>query len=118
MKKIYYLSTCDTCKRILNQLSPLDGFELIDIKFQNIDEETLSYVAQKTGSYEALFSKRALKYKGLGLDKIQLSEAEYKNWLLKEYTFLKRPFILVDDKVFVGNAAKTVEAAKFLIHSN
>lgn len=118
MKKIYYLSTCDTCKRILNQLSPLNDFDLVDIKFQNIDEETLDLVAQKMGSFEALFSKRAMKYKSLGLDKTQLSEEDYKNWMLKEYTFLKRPFIIVNDQVFVGNAAKTVEAAKLLIHSN
>jgi arsenate reductase len=96
----------------------LNDFDLVDIKIQNIDEKSLDFVAQKMGSYEALFSKRAMKYKSLGLDKIQLSEEDYKNWMLKEYTFLKRPFIIVNDQVFVGNSAKTVEAAKSMIHHN
>jgi arsenate reductase-like glutaredoxin family protein len=32
--------------------------------------------------------------------------------MLQEYTFLKRPFIILDGQVFVGNSKKTVEAAK------
>ncbi len=32
MKKIYYLSTCDTCKRILNEIEAPAEFELQDIK--------------------------------------------------------------------------------------
>jgi len=32
--------------------------------------------------------------------------------MLDEYTFLKRPFILIDGVAFIGNAKKTIEAAK------
>jgi hypothetical protein len=35
---------------------------------------------------------------------------------LEHYTFLKRPVVLVDDTIFVGNAKKTVEAAKAALH--
>lgn len=85
---------------------------MIDIKQDNIDAKTLDWVKEKIGSYEALFSKKALKYRSLGLDKMQLTEADYRRHMLEEYTFLKRPFIILEDKVFVGNTKKTVEEAK------
>ena len=43
MKKIYYLSTCDTNKRILKELN-LENVELQNIKEENIDEKTLDFL--------------------------------------------------------------------------
>lgn len=111
MKRIYHLKSCSTNVRILKELN-LEGVELINIKEQNIDEQTLDMLAEKVGSYEALFSKKATKYKTLGLKDQGLTEADYKKLMLEEYTFLKRPFIIIDDQVFIGNAKDTVEAAK------
>lgn len=111
MKRIYHLKSCSTNVRILKELN-LEGVELINIKEQNIDEQTLDMLAKKVGSYEALFSKKATKYKALGLAEKQLSEGDYKQLMLEEYTFLKRPFIIVGDEVFIGNAKDTVEQAK------
>ena len=115
MKKIYHLSTCTTNQRILKEIKPGKDIEMIDIKQENIDAETLDWVKEKIGSYEALFSKKALKYRSLGLDKMQLTEADYRKYMLEEYTFLKRPFIILDEKVFVGNTKKIVEEAKAAI---
>jgi len=64
------------------------------------------------GSYEAVFSKVALKYRALGLDKMILTEDDFKKYILEEYTFLKRPVIIIKDKIFVGNSKKTIVAAK------
>ncbi|RXQ89529.1 hypothetical protein EO244_14275 [Ancylomarina salipaludis] len=110
--KIYYLSTCSTCQRIMKELGIDDKFEQQDIKIENISESDLKVFANQAGSYEALFSKRAMKYKSLGLKEKNLSEDDYKQLMLDEYTFLKRPFILIDGEAFVGNSKKTVEAAK------
>jgi len=57
-----------------------------------------------------------MKYKSMGLDKLNLLEEDYRKYILSEYTFLKRPFILLDDQVFIGNSAKTVTAAKQAYH--
>ena len=65
-----------------------------------------------TGNYEALFSRVALKYRALGLDKMKLTEDDYKKYILEEYTFLKRPVMILNDKIFIGNSPKNVEAAK------
>ena len=111
MKRIYYLSTCDTCKRILKGLKLLSDVELIDIKQTNIDAPTLDWLKEKTGSYEGLFSKKAQKFRGQGLHEKTLSENDYRNLMLEEYTFLKRPFIIYNEEVWIGNAKTEVEAA-------
>src|SRR6056300_742365 len=112
MKKIYHLKSCSTNQRILKELNPKSDVELQNIKEENIDEETLDFLKDKVGSYEALFSKKAMKYRSMGLNEMDLSEADYKKYMLEEYTFLKRPFMINGDEVFIGNAKKTVEAAK------
>lgn len=111
MKKIYYLSTCSTCTKIMKELNLNSDFILQDIKAEKITEKQLIEMHKLAGSYESLFSKRAIKYKELELKNKNLSEDDYKNYILKEYTFLKRPVLLVNDKIFVGNSKKTIENA-------
>jgi arsenate reductase len=60
------------------------------------------------GSYEAMFSRRALKYKELGLKDKPLTEKDYRKLILQEYTFLKRPVVINDKKIFIGSEKKTV----------
>ena len=112
MKKIYHLSTCDTCRRILKELDPPSSFELQDIKEDPLNEEQLQELKHLSGTYEALFSKRARLYKERDLKSKQLSEEDYKNLLLEHYTFLKRPVIVNGQKIFIGNSKKEVAAAK------
>ncbi len=95
----------------MDELAIDDKFEKQDIKSENINEADLIAFAKQAGSYEALFSKRAMKYKSMGLKEKNLSEEDYKQLMLDEYTFLKRPFILIDGEAFIGNAKKTVAAA-------
>ena len=109
--KIYHLSSCNTCQRIIKELGA-DKFELVDIKKHHISEEALDALKAEHGSYESLFNKRAMKYRAMGLNNETLSEKQWKEHILAEYTFLKRPVIIVDGTSFVGNANKTVEAAK------
>lgn len=116
MKKIYYLSTCDTCKRILNQLEVPDSFIQQDIKSEKLTEEQLDEMQELAGSYEALFSKRARLYKERNLKNEELDEGRFKNLILEHYTFLKRPVIINNDKIFIGNSRKTVAEAKESIH--
>lgn len=66
---------------------------------------------EMAGSYESLFSRRAMKYRGLGLHEMDLKEADYRKYILEEYTFLKRPVMIFEDEIFVGNTKKTVAAA-------
>jgi arsenate reductase (glutaredoxin) len=112
MKKIYHLSSCDTCQKIIKETGAAAVCSLQDIKTDNINAKDLDWLAQKIGSYEALFSKRALKFRAMGLHEKTLTEQDYRQLILAEYTFLKRPVIVIGDTVFVGNAPKTVSEAK------
>ncbi|WP_298542211.1 ArsC/Spx/MgsR family protein [uncultured Aquimarina sp.] len=116
MKKIYHLSTCDTCKRILNGLNPSSDFVLQDIKAESITSYQLEEMKAISGTYESLFSKRARLYKERDLKNKTLAENDYKNLILEHYTFLKRPVILYENQIFVGNSKKVVEAANTAIN--
>lgn len=116
MKKIYFLKTCNTCLKILNALLLEDAFIRQDIKEAPLTSSDLDHLKTLTGSYEALFSKRAKLYKEMGLKNETLSEKDYRHYLLSHYTFLKRPIIVDDDKIFVGNSPKTVSSAQ--LHFN
>jgi len=67
-------------------------------------------MAEMSGTYESLFSRKAMKYRAMGLAEKKLTEKDYRNLILEEYTFLKRPVIIIGDKIFVGNAKKTITA--------
>lgn len=118
MKKIFHLKSCSTNQRILKELNPGPDVELQNIKEENIDPETLDFIMEKVGSYEALFSRKAMKFRQLGLHEKQLSEKDYRDLMLQEYTFLKRPFMINGDEVFVGNSKATVEAAIKSFHAH
>lgn len=109
MKKVFFLKTCDTCKRILKE-NDFTGFDLHEIKSTAIAEEELTEMKELAGSYEALFSRRAQNYKKLGLKDIELSEDDIKNYILTDYTFLKRPVVVDNDTIFIGNEKKNLEA--------
>lgn len=111
MKKIYHLSTCKTCQKVIAQLHKGEGFELQEIKTEPITEEQLDFLKEKVGSYEALFSRRAMKYRSMKLNERELSEKDYRSLILDEYTFLKRPVVVIDGEVFVGSAKKAVLGA-------
>lgn len=83
-----------------------------DIKFEKITPAQLDEMKNMAGSYEALFSRRALKYKELGLKDKKLEEKDYRKYILDEYTFLKRPVVILGDRIFAGSEKKTVAAFK------
>ncbi len=113
MKKIYHLGNCTTCQAIIKETGiGKKDFEMQDIKFEKITPARLDEMKQMTGSYESLFSRRAMKYKELGLKDKKLEEKDYRQFILEEYTFLKRPVVMIRDKIFVGSEKKTVAALK------
>jgi arsenate reductase len=114
MKKVYFLQTCDTCRRILKEVN-LDGFEKQEIKAHPITVNQLDEMYAISKSYENLFNKRAKLYKSMGLKNQEISEADYRQYILDEYTFLKRPVFMVDDEIFIGNSKKEIERLKAYI---
>ena len=102
--KIYYLASCDTCRKIIKTLPKNANLVFRDIKQDPISPEELDEMVRLSGSYEALFSKKAILYKTLDLKNKNLTETDYKNYILEHYTFLSRPVFIIDNKIFIGNS--------------
>jgi len=116
MKKIYHLGTCTTCQRIIKELEISDDVVLQDIKPEPITPAQLDEMKALSGSYESLFSRRAMLYKERNLKEKKLGENDYRDFILEHYTFLSRPVTIVDDQIFIGNSPKAVAAAKTALH--
>jgi len=114
MKKIYHLSTCNTCQKILSSLN-LSGIALQDIKTEPITTKQLDEMKNIAGSYEALFSKRSRQFRVKGLHEKTLSEHDYRDLILEEYTFLKRPVAIIDGKIYIGNSKDMVSQLRIIL---
>ena len=106
---VFYIDTCKTCLRIMSGINDLSSFSKRNLKKKQITVEELEWLKERVGSYEALFNKRAQKFRQLMPKGVELSEFDFRHLILSEYTFLKRPVFVYKGKVFVGNSKKVVE---------
>lgn len=108
MDKIYYLASCDTCRKIIKSLPKEHNLKFHDIKQDPITVEELEQMRELSGSYEALFSKKAQLYKSMDLKNKSLTEDDFKKYILEHYTFLSRPVFIIDAKIFIGNTQQNM----------
>jgi arsenate reductase len=108
MNKIYYLASCDTCRKIIKSLPTAHDLAFHDIKQNPITEVELEEMHQLSGSYEALFSKKAILYKTMDLKNKSLTEVDYKKYILQHYTFLSRPVFIIDGEIYIGNSQQNM----------
>ncbi|KDN55209.1 arsenate reductase family protein [Flavobacterium seoulense] len=106
--KIYYLASCDTCRKIIKSLPNDHNLTFHDIKQDPITTEDLEEMYQLSGSYEALFSKKAQLYKSMGLKDKSLTEDDFKKYILEHYTFLSRPVFIINGKIYIGNSQQNI----------
>ena len=112
MRTFYSLSSCKTCQRIYRELDLPSSVRVVNIKEEPLTAEVVERMKKLAGSYEALFSKRAQLFKKRNLKERELSEQDFRTLLLEHYTFLKRPVLIYDEKIFIGNSKAVVSAAK------
>ncbi|TDD78323.1 arsenate reductase family protein [Flavobacterium caseinilyticum] len=108
MDIIYYLASCDTCRKIIKSLPKEHDFKFHDIKQDPITVAELEKMRELAGSYEALFSKKAVLYKSMDLKNKSLTEEDYKKYILEHYTFLSRPVFIIKDKIYIGNTQQNM----------
>ena len=106
----FYLKTCDTCRRILKELNEPNNLVLREIKSSPVTPAELENIKVHFANYEELFNKRAVKFRSI--DSSSFKDVDYKKLLLSDYTFLKRPVLLMEDKAFAGNKKIIVEKMK------
>ncbi len=108
MKKVFYLKTCSTCKRIMAEFD-LSDFEQREIKTKAVTEEELQELYALTQSYEVLFSKKSTQIKERNVDVKSLQEEDFRRLILEDYRFLKRPVFIINQEIFIGSDKKNVE---------
>lgn len=108
MKKVYWLPHCTTSQEVVKERG-LDtkGYIFQDIKVEKITPEQLEEMKQLAGSYEKLFSRRAIKYKEWKLKDKKLTEEDFRRYILEEYTFLIRPVVITGKEITIGKGRKT-----------
>lgn len=110
--EVYGLPYCTTCQRALRYLQErgvtIRNFR--DVRAQPLTREEVEDLARKAGGAETLFSRRALKYRQMGLHEQQLSEDDLLRLMTEEYTFVTRPVIVRGDRATAGFSAKRVDA--------
>jgi arsenate reductase len=111
MNKIYYIASCDTCRKIIKSLPRENNLVYRDIKQDPLTAEELAEMRDLAGSYSALFSRKAQLYKSRGLKDQVLGEDDYQRLILEHYTFLSRPVFIINGKIFIGNSQKAVSEA-------
>lgn len=117
MKKVFYLNSCDTCRKILAKFD-LRDWEMREIKKEPITVEEVEAMHKITNSYEDLFSKKSTQIKLRELDLKTMGEDDFKELLLDHYTFLKRPVFLTDTEIFIGNDKKNIENLRAHFNGN
>lgn len=108
MDKIYYLASCDTCRKIIKSLPNSEKLTFHDIRQNPLTESEIDALRELSGSYESLFSKKAQLYKSLGLKDKNLDENGFRKYLLEHYTFLSRPVFVIGAKIYIGNSQKNI----------
>lgn len=111
--RIWVLGTCNTCSRVVASL-PEGSVDVVDFRKEPVDGETLDRWIALAGSVAPLFSKRARKYRELGLHEKELSEQEMRALILEHDTFIKRPVAVLDGpqgaQIYIGSAKGSVAA--------
>jgi arsenate reductase (glutaredoxin) len=108
MDTIYFLPSCDTCRKIIKALPQNNNLQFQDIRQDPITIEVLEKMHALAGSYEALFSKKAKLYTERGLKNKNLTEDDYKALILEHYTFLSRPVFIIKNEIFIGNSQQNI----------
>ncbi|MDG2397025.1 MAG: ArsC/Spx/MgsR family protein [Flavobacteriaceae bacterium] len=105
---IFYLKTCDTCIRIMKILNLPEYFLKINIKENPITENQLVELFSMSKSYEKLLNKRSRLFIEKKIKPVELKELEIKNLLLEHYTFLKRPIVIFNKTIYIGNSKNNI----------
>lgn len=108
---VYWLPHCSTCQKAVKYLHDrgvrVDEFR--DLKAQPLQESEVRELARKVGGVEKLFSRRAMKYRQMGLHEREVGEDEMVRLMTEEYTFVTRPVIVFGDKATAGFSVKRID---------
>lgn len=108
VEEFYWLPYCSTCTKAEQHLKDA-GIKIkkyINLKEEPVTKATVKKLIKLAGGTEAIFSKRAMKYRAWGLHEKTLSDDEMLDYMVQEYTFIKRPVLVTSDKQILAGFSK------------
>lgn len=109
--EVYGLPHCTTCKCALQYLRDrgLSISRFRDLKTEPLQRSEVEELARKVGSPEKLFSRRAMKYRQMGLHERDLTDDDLLRLMAEEYTFVTRPVVVRGDHATAGFSTKQLD---------
>jgi len=102
MLKIYGIKNCDSVRKAIKYLKSHNiDHEFIDFRETPVDQDTIASWLQHT-DINTLFNTRGTTYRTLKLKELSLNDKDKQSWLAKENMLIKRPVIVLNNKVIVG----------------
>ncbi|WP_272010218.1 arsenate reductase family protein [Roseovarius sp. ZX-A-9] len=92
--KLYGLKTCDTCRKALKSIEPV---EFVDVRADGVPEDVLKAAHARFG--DALLNTRSTTWRGLDADERASDPLEL---LARHPTLMKRPLIVAGDTLYLG----------------
>jgi len=109
--KLYGLPHCSTCKKAVEFLEnagvKIESFH--DLKENRLSRKEVEQLVGLAGGAEILFSKRAMKYRAMGLHERTLNSKDLVDFMVEEYTFIRRPVLVFGDTALAGFSKKKYE---------
>jgi arsenate reductase (glutaredoxin) len=110
--EVYWLPYCSTCQKAVGYLrergAEISGYR--DLKANPLSEDEVRELAAKVGGVETLFSRRAMKFRQMGLHERTLDDDEMVRLMAQEYTFVTRPVVVRDERAAAGFSARRIDA--------
>ena len=108
----YWLPNCSTCQKALGWLERrgVKISKMRDIKDEPLTRQEVESLAKMLGGPAELFSKRAIRYRELKLNEREVLPAEMLELMTDEYTFLKRPIVVIGGHAIAGFFEKSFES--------
>ena len=108
MMTLYWMPNCSTCQKADAYLRENDRVlaNYRDIKAEPLSRGEVEQLANAVGGIGELFSRRARKYRSMGLHERDLSHEEMLDLMADEYTFIKRPVLVRGEDAIAGFSPK------------
>ena len=108
----YWLSNCSTCQKAKGWLERrgVKVANFRDIKEEPLTRKEVEGLVKMLGGPAELFSKRAIKYREMKLNEREVPPAEMLDLMTDEYTFLKRPIMVIGKHATAGFFEKSFES--------
>lgn len=109
--RVYGLPHCSTCRKALDYLEErgarVESFR--DLKTDPLTGAEVRELASAVGGPDRLFSRRARKYRAMGLHERELGEEEIVRLMEEEYTFVTRPVVVAGTEGVAGFAPRRID---------